>query len=49
MLPYPMEVLNYVEDQVVRMVAHASKTDDAIPPAKVLPGRIGGVSFVRRS
>ena len=40
---------NSAEDQAVRMVALASKTDDVIPPTEVLPGRIGGVSFMRRS
>ena len=49
MLPSLMEVSNSLEDQTVRMVAPASKTDDAIPPANVLPGCTGGVSFLRRS
>ena len=49
MLPSPMEVPNFAEDQAVRMVAPASETDDEISPAEVLPRRIGGVSFVRRS
>ena len=49
MLPSPLEVPNSIEDQTVRMVAPASQTIDAIPPAEVLPGRIGGVSFVCRS
>ena len=44
-----MEVSNSIEDQTVRMVALASKTDDAIPLTKILPERTGGVSFVRRS
>ena len=49
MLSSLMEVLNSAEDQTVRMVALASKTDNAIPPTKVLPGHTGRVSFVRRS
>ena len=49
MLPSPMEVPNSAEDQAVWMVAPVSETDDEIPPAEVLPGRIGGVSFMRRS
>ena len=44
-----MEVPKSVEDQAVRMVAPTSEIDDAIPPAEVLPERINGVSFVRRS
>ena len=44
-----MAVSNSIEDQTVRMVAPASKTDDAIPPTEVPPGRTGGVSFVCRS
>ena len=49
MLPSPLEVPNSAKDQAVRMVAPTSKTDDAIPPTEVMPGRLGGVSFVRRS
>ena len=49
MLPFIMEVSNSIEDQTVRMVAPAAKTDDAIPPTKILPRHTGGVSFVRRS
>ena len=49
MLPSIMEVLNSIEDQTIRMVAPASKTDDAIPPTEILPRLTGGVSFVRRS
>ena len=49
MLSSIMEVSNYIECQTVQMVAPTSKTDDAIPPVEVLPGRTGGVSFVRRS
>ena len=47
MLPSPMEVPNSAENQAVRMVALSSETDEEIPLAKVLPRRIGGVSFVR--
>ena len=49
MLSSTMEVPNSAEDQVVRMVAPASETDDVIPPVEVLPERIGGMSFMRRS
>ena len=49
MLPSLMEVSNSLEDQNVRMVVPASKTDDTIPPAEVLPGRTSGVFFVRQS
>ena len=49
MMPPLMEVLNSLEDQTVSMVASASKTDDAILLAKVLPGRTDGVFFLRRS
>ena len=49
MLPSPIEVSNSAEDQAVRMVAPALEIDDEIHPAKFLPGRIDGVSFVRRS
>ena len=49
MLSSLLEMSNSVEDQTVWMVALASETDDAIPPTKVLPGRTGGVSFVRWS
>ena len=49
MLPSIMEVSNSIEDQTVRMVAPAAKTDDAFPPTEILPRRTGGVSFVRRS
>ena len=41
MLPSPLEMPNPAEDQAVRMVAPASEVDDAIPPAKVLPGCLG--------
>ena len=49
MLSSPLEVLNPAEDKVVRVVAPAPKADDALPPAKALPGHPGGVSFVCRS
>ena len=43
MLSSLLEMLNSVEDQIVRMVALASETDDMIPPAEVLIRRTGGV------
>ena len=49
MLPSFLEMPNFDEGQIVRMVAPASETDDAIYLAKVLPGRTRGVSFVLRS
>ena len=49
MLPSLMEVSNSAKDQTIRMIALALETDDAIPPAEVLPGCTGGVSFVRWS
>ena len=44
MLPSPLEVSNLAEDEVVRAVAPTPEADDALPPAKVLPGRPNGVS-----
>ena len=49
MLSSPLEVPISAEDQAVRMVAPASKTDDAIPPAEFMLERFGGVSFVHQS
>ena len=49
MLSSPPEVPNPAEDKAVRVVAPTSKADDAVPPAKILPGRPDGVSFACRS
>ena len=46
MLPSPLEVPDSAEDKTVRLVAPTSEADDAIPPAKVLPGLPDGVPSV---
>ena len=46
MLPSRLEVPNPAEDKAIRLVAPTSEADDAIPPAKVLPGRPNKVSSV---
>ena len=49
MMLSPQEVPNNAEDKAIRMVAHSSEANDVIPPAKVLPKRLSGVSSMCRS
>ena len=44
MMSFPLEVSNPADDKDVRVVGPTSEADDAIPPAKVLPGRPDRVS-----